>query len=491
VRTRVVLLLVATTIAVLAGAGPAFAHPLGNFSVNRHNGLVVSPTALRVDHVNDLAEVPTAQAVSRVDMDGDARFGSSELASWAAQRCRDASRDIAVRVGGRMKTLAVLRSSASSTPGQAGLPTLRLECTLEARFDRLTAPTPVEFRDHAAGDQIGWREVTARGDRATLIESGVPEQSRSARLTAYPQDLLDSPPDVGAARLLVRPGGPALAVEAPSPVGKSPAVLDHLTARVGELVDGDLALVTLVAAVLLAMVVGAAHAMAPGHGKTMVAFYLTSQDTARLRSAAVVAVTVTATHTASVLLLGLLVTAGTAFAPERAYPLLTLVSGALVVGVGVTLVRQAADRKAAAHRHIPALAHSHASGPGPDGHPHGHAHAHPHPVFTAPRRGGLVAMGLAGGLLPSPSALVVLLATVAVGKPWLGVLLVLAFGTGMAATLTAAAMFAVKLRDGLSRTEAVLHGRLVSLATNLPLAFAAMVVVLGVLLVERGVIAMA
>jgi hypothetical protein len=61
----------------------------------------------------------------------------------------------------------------------------------------------------------------------------------------------------------------------------------------------------------------------------------------------------------------------------------------------------------------------------------------------------------------------------------------------MAATLTAAAMFAVKLRDGLSRTEAVLHGRLVSLATNLPLAFAAMVVVLGVLLVERGVIAMA
>jgi len=481
VRAAVVALVAG--LALVGGAGMAAAHPLGNFSVNRHSGIVVSPGQVRVAHVLDLAEIPTVQARAQVDGDGDGRFDPNELASWAAARCAVAARDMAVTVDGRGVALAARQSTARDTAGQAGLPTLRVECELVARFDRAGDEVALHFADLAADDQVGWREVTAQGDGTTLLDSDVPATSRSARLTSYPQDLLSSPLDVRGAQLLVRPGGPRLAEGTVASTDATPRLADRLTERVGSLVGGELTLLTIVAALLIAVVVGAVHAVAPGHGKTMVAFYLASRQEGRVRSALIVGATVTATHTVGVLALGLLVTAGTAFAPERAYPWLTLVSGLLVVAVGVTLARQAFPRRAASRELVAAHGHSHTHGHD-HAHPHGHDHAHPH----APGRAGLVAMGLAGGLLPSPSALVVLLATVAVGKPWLGVVLVLAFGAGMAGTLTAAALLVSRVRDSVT-TSGVLGGRLGGLARALPLVLAGTVVVLGLVLLLRGLAA--
>jgi nickel/cobalt exporter len=99
-------------------------------------------------------------------------------------------------------------------------------------------------------------------------------------------------------------------------------------------------------------------------------------------------------------------------------------------------------------------------------------------------------MGLAGGLLPSPSALVVLLATVAVGKPWLGVLLVLAFGAGMAATLAVTALLVSRVSDRVVHAHAVLGGRFAWLARVLPLVLAGTVVALGVVLLGRALLAL-
>jgi ABC-type nickel/cobalt efflux system permease component RcnA len=99
-------------------------------------------------------------------------------------------------------------------------------------------------------------------------------------------------------------------------------------------------------------------------------------------------------------------------------------------------------------------------------------------------------MGLAGGLLPSPSALVVLLATVAVGKPWLGLLLVTAFGIGMAATLSATALLATRIHDYVLRAESLSGGRVATMTRALPLLLAGTVVGLGLMLLSRALAAL-
>src|SRR5262245_61181532 len=197
---------------VLVGlpAAAAAAHPLGNFSVNRYHGLIVAPGELRVDTVQDLAEIPTAQAAPRIDADHDGTASATELAGWARQACRRAAGELLISVDGR-PVLAVSQAAAAQLrPGQASLPTLRLECRIVAALAGLRAGSRIEFRDRAP-DQPGWREVTARGDRMTLLSSDVPQASRSDRLVRYPRDMLTAPLDQRSATLRVRPGGPPLA----------------------------------------------------------------------------------------------------------------------------------------------------------------------------------------------------------------------------------------------------------------------------------------
>ncbi|GDY72915.1 hypothetical protein SAV31267_024000 [Streptomyces avermitilis] len=162
---------------VLVPSGPASAHPLGNFTVNRYDGLVAAPGQLRVDHVEDLAEIPATQAKPEIKKLG--------MTDWARQRCETAAHDSKVTVGGRQVALSAGTSHARVRPGQAGLNTLRVEC-------RLTAPLPkgdsVTLGFHSAGATSGpgWREITARGDRMTLTASDVPKKSVSQELTSYP-----------------------------------------------------------------------------------------------------------------------------------------------------------------------------------------------------------------------------------------------------------------------------------------------------------------
>lgn len=170
---------------VLVPTGAASAHPLGNFTVNRYDGLVAAPGQLRVDHVEDLAEIPATQAKPDIKKLG--------MTDWARQRCETAATGSKVTVDGRAVPLSVGTSHAQLRPGQAGLNTLRVEC-------RLTAPLPkkgtVSLGFHSAGADRGpgWREITARGDRMTLTTSDVPKKSVSQELTSYPKALLSSPP---------------------------------------------------------------------------------------------------------------------------------------------------------------------------------------------------------------------------------------------------------------------------------------------------------
>ncbi|MGW4569435.1 nickel transporter, partial [Streptomyces sp. NPDC004561] len=97
-RPRLLLAALAGCALALLPAAVASAHPLGNFTVNRYDGLVAAPGQLRVDHVEDLAEIPATQAKPDIE-----RLG---MAGWARQRCARAADGSRLTVDGRPVTLA-------------------------------------------------------------------------------------------------------------------------------------------------------------------------------------------------------------------------------------------------------------------------------------------------------------------------------------------------------------------------------------------------
>jgi nickel/cobalt transporter (NicO) family protein len=239
------------------------------------------------------------------------------------------------------------------------------------------------------------------------------------------------------------------------------------------------------------VLLGAAHALAPGHGKTVMAAYLVGLR-GSLRQAATIGATVTVTHTAGVLLLGLVLSASRAVASERVYPWLGLASGLLLAAVGLTLAARALTGHRHPHPHGPAHPHPHGHGSGGDGHGHGGEGQGQGQGLVGwggrpLGRRGLVALGLAGGLVPSPSAVVVLLGGIALGHAWFGILLVLAYGIGMAGTLTGVGLLLAHVRGRVDRRLAGPAGSLLARAGRLlPVATASAIVVVGLALAAQG-----
>jgi nickel/cobalt transporter (NicO) family protein len=538
-----------------AGAGRAAAHPLGNFTISSYSGLRVGPAQLAVDYVLDMAEIPAFQARQAIDTDHDGKVSPAETSAWRDRECPRLSGGLRATVDGQALPLTVTGSTLTFPKGAGGLTTLRLECALTAPLPPTGATSrTLTYTDTNQPDRIGWREITAVGDRTTLTSTDVPTTSTSARLTTYPDDQLTSPLDQRTATLQFRsdnralgegapgqgapsqgppgegaPGNPTSGCEAPrrgsladgetgcsrlstapgTPAGGAGAELpgggagaelpgggagtdprgvagggvDRVTAAFTALVGGrSLSPGFAVVALVLAVGLGATHALAPGHGKTVMAAYLVGlRGTAR--QAVTIGATVTLTHTAGVLVLGLVLTTSRALASERLYPWLGLASGLLLAAVGVGLLLRARG----GHRHP----HSH--GHGDDhAHPHDPDHEHPHhPHDTGPARllgrRGLVALGLAGGLVPSPSAVVVLLGGIALGQVWFGVALVLAYGVGMAATLTGIGLLLARLRDRIDRRLRLPAGSLLARAGRLlPAATASVIVVVGLAVAASG-----
>jgi nickel/cobalt exporter len=498
--TRVAVLAVLAAALAVAGAAPAAAHPLGNFTVNSYNGLRVGPDRLLVDYVLDMAEIPTFQAREAIDGDRDGKVSGAEAAGWRDRECPRLAGGLRATVDGRPLPLAVTGATVGFPPGAGGLQTLRLECALAASLPAGRGHHDLAYRDGNQAGRVGWREITATGDGATLEQADVPARSASRRLTAYPEDQLRSPLDQRTATVRFRPGGPRAGDAGERAAGRAAARrgVDRATAAFTALVAARrLSPGFGLLALALAVVLGAAHALAPGHGKTVMAAYLVGLR-GSLRQAATIGATVTVTHTAGVLLLGLLLSASRAVASERLYPWLGLASGLLLAGVGLTL----AARALRGHRHPHPHAHPHPAGPGSGGDdaagaghdpagPGGHAHDHgDHPGGWGGRPlgwRGLVALGLAGGLVPSPSAVVVLLGGIALGHAWFGVALVLAYGTGMAATLTGVGLLLAHLRGRLDRRVPGPAAPLLARAGRLlPVATASVIVAVGLALAAQG-----
>ncbi|WP_262703695.1 MULTISPECIES: nickel transporter [Streptomyces] len=498
---------------VVLPAGSAEAHPLGNFTVNRYDGLVVTPGTLRVDHVEDLAEIPAAQAKPEIDRDGDDALSGRELGAWAARRCAGAAEGARLTVDGREVPVRAGRAQARQRPGQAGLPTLRVECRLTAALGDGERAT-VAYRPRDIGTGPGWREVTAQGDRMTLTDADVPKTSASHRLVRYPAGQLSSPPDQRSAALKVEAGGPALVSAAESDrdeaVGSSvlPRGVDRWTQALTSMVARhDITFGFALTAFATAVLLGAMHALAPGHGKTMMAAAAAAGGRSALRDVLALGASVTVTHTLGVFALGLLVTAGSAAAPS-VISWLGIASGVLVAVAGAGLLRKALRRRRQLHAnshhhshdhgHAHTHAHGHAHTHGHD-HAHGHTHTHDHgdghthTHEVRPTLRGTLLLGFAGGMVPSPSAVIVLVGAAALGQAWFGFVLVVAYGIGLALTLTLAGFTAVRL--GVRATERLAArkgsgGRIDRLLGAVrrasPVGTAAVVLALGCGLVLRG-----
>jgi nickel/cobalt exporter len=424
-------------LAALLAPAAASAHPLGNFTINRFSRIEVSGHQLYVVYVLDMAEIPTFQA------------GHIDAQAYARRIARGAD----LTVDGKRATLVPVTTALAHPLGAAGLHTTRLEVLL--RGPCVGGSTAVAYHDTNYADRIGWKEIVV----------GRTAHSTSDELRAYPKSLLQSPLDITTVAATVKPTGdppPTLtsgrALEAPDRVADS---------GFAKLVSRDhLGFWVILASLAAALFWGAAHALSPGHGKSIVTAYLVGQRGTPWH-AALLGLIVTATHTVGVFTLGFITLALSQFiVPDHLYPWLNLASGLLVVSIGVSVFT-------ARWRH--ARAHSH-------GHEHHHHHHHHDGEDGAPSFRSLFAVGVSGGLLPCPSALVVLLAAISLHRVAFGLILIVAFSLGLALSITGVGLVAVLAKRVFARAK--FDGRALR---ALPALSAAVILVAGVLMTVHAI----
>jgi nickel/cobalt exporter len=407
------LLLALAALLVLAPA--AAAHPLGNFSINHLAVVSTGGGEVRVHYVLDQAEIPTFQ-----------ERGLSEAAVLARKRDEVRHR-LSAFADGRPLALTASPGRLAHRPGQGGLPTTRVELDLVGH----AAPrSSVRVADATFPGRVGWKAVLAAGQR-----------DPTRRLTTYPKAVLSSPSDVRAATFHVRAGALVVPQRAAVHTSGDRSGDGGFTKLFDDAAAGRGVLLLLL---LAAFGWGALHALSPGHGKAMVAAYLVgTRGTAR--DAVALGATVTVTHTIGVFALGFVTLGLSAYVlPEDLYPWLNLVSALLVLGVGAAVLRK--------RRH----------------------HHHHHDHLTSK---GIVAMGASAGLIPCPSALVVLLGAIAQHQVGLGLVLITAFSLGLAATLTGLGILVVRA------ARVPLPPRA---AAVLPALSAALIVLVGIVMTAKA-----
>jgi ABC-type nickel/cobalt efflux system permease component RcnA len=356
---------------------------------------------------------------------------------------------------------------------------LRLAAVFEGRLPTgSTGALDGTFADGNEPQRIGWREivVVARGG-ARLHAATAPTTDSSDELRHYPADLTRAPLDLREATFRFTPGTTAV----PAAPLRAAAAPTRSGGGFTSLVDRDnLTPFVLAGMLLLAALFGAVHALAPGHGKTVMAAYLVGTS-GRPRDAVLLGTIVSGMHTASVLVLGVvLFRISRDGSVDRVFPWLELASGVLVAGLGGWMLRHRMGTLARAghhdhdhdhHHHH----HEHHHGPG------GHTHALPGEVAPLSRR-GLVVLATAGGLFPSPSALLVLVSAFTLGRPALGLALVGAFSLGLALTLTTVGLLLVLGKDAVTRRPSFRRA-----LPALPVLGAAAITVVGSILAWRGI----
>lgn len=485
-------LVASTTVLWLSLALPtiAFAHPLGNFTINQYVGLNISREIIHMDYVVDMAEIPAFQEIAAFDSNGNGQPDSSEYAGYPADKCASLLPALNLVLNNRPLTFTLTSSSVEFPAGVGGLLTVRLTCAFQTSVELTQGNSSLSFSNDAFPDRIGWNEIVVHANGVSL-HGDFATTSPSYRLTNYPTDLLTSPLDQRETEIGITAVVSAAQNETVIPSVQNASVLkDRNDAFTSLILMDEITFPALLLALAISFIWGAMHALTPGHGKTIVGAYLVgSRGTPK--HALYLGLTTTVTHTLGVFIFGLITLfAAQYILPETLFPWMTLLSGLFVVGIGLNLfierfrasgvgswlarlksnhVKSAQTYSPLQHTHATAMHashkyvltlpqerhHSHYF----DDHPHRdeiHAHTHDHHHHDHQHHHGhghsehshlppepetvtwrsLLGLGISGGLLPCPSALVVLLGAIALNRIGLGLVLVLAFSLGLAGALT-------------------------------------------------------
>ena len=532
-------------VATLALPSLALAHPMGNFSINHYSRLAPGLRAIEVEYIIDMAEIPVFQVMQQTGI--VPKTGDPSLAPYLAREGEQLKARLTLTANGHPLTLITESRQVIFPPGAGGLPTMKMGFAYRAALPRPVgaAPFSILYRDDNFTGHAGWKEIIAvAGAGATIVTSSVPAIDRSRGLTNYPTDMLHSPPQTLETSLTFRAATPG-DLDQPQSVLASGAPSVDLSLQANrqstpknaftQLITSNRAdMAFFIMAALIAAVLGGFHAFEPGHGKTIVAAYLVgSRGTAR--HAVLLGSVVTASHTISVYALGIVTLyASQWIVPERLYPWLGFGSGLFIALLGATLFFRRillSDSHLDGHEHSHgadstkiALAHRHTWWGGHSTHPHdhdrahgrgdphdhhhphdhadghdhhhGHEHAHPEPASAPahahPETGtpeavslkSLLALGITGGMVPCPAALVVLLGALAIHRIAFGLFLIVAFSAGLAIVLVSFGFAMVYARQFIGRFNA--HGPLTE--RWLPLASSAAIMMIGLTITVQSLV---
>lgn len=504
---------------LLALAGPVVAHQITGTRVATVARLTVDDRGIGGTYEVQYGELAALDERRRMDADGDGAIAAGELQAYVAGRAAALAAGLQLEVDGAPMAMAVERSGVA--PDERAVVPGQMTLLLQLRAPDLgfaSRQRQLRLRDgnqlprcvHAtiawqAGDLVELRAPRASGEGAlTWVEVQAPGGEAESAVALVPR---------AAAWRTAGGDSAAIAEQAPGAgwEGQLKAALraERLSGRI------------VAVALLLAVFLGAAHALEPGHGKTLVAAYLVGER-GTVGNAVFLGLVVTFTHTVSVILLGLVVLFASQYVlPEQIFPWLSTASGLLIAGLGVWLYTRHLSQ-AAGHR-VPDRAHEHAHEGEHDhehDHPHDHddpehahgdahghgahdperarapAHEHDHPHGRDHAHGGhahhhvpqgrvtlgsLLALGITGGIVPCPGALVILLLAVGLGRIAFGLVLLAAFSVGLAAVLVVIGLLVVKARPLVEGFGG--EGRWLR---RLPVLSAAMITVVGLAMAVRG-----
>ena len=471
--------------ASLAGRS-ADAHPMGNFSINHYARFEAQSGTLSLRYILDFAEIPTVPERTQMHADENGHVSDANRDAYLQQKSREILANLAITVNSKPTLPSLQSSRLEFQPGSGGLPILRviLDTTIPLSSSIPTSGWQIHYQDNNYATRTGWKEILAlAGAGMRLTASSVPTTDVSRELTSYPIDPGAVPLHLTEATFTVQTGSGALTGQGGSLPSAPPASSsskrtpqDAFTQAIAapNLTGGFVAL-----ALGVSFLFGAFHALSPGHGKTMVAAYLVgTRGTAK--HAVFLGLVVTLTHTIGVFLLGFVTfVAAQYIVPEKLYPVLSGLSGLgiLIIGLGMLWTR------------ISALHHAQGDTLYADGDereaffqteeeavtPASDQQEAPLSLRT------LLVLGITGGILPCPSALVVMLAAIGLHRIVFGMIMIATFSLGLATVLTLIGILVVRARGWLERMPLT-----TTLTTRLPIVSAAIVTLLGLILFVRA-----
>ncbi|MBI1822110.1 MAG: sulfite exporter TauE/SafE family protein [Nitrospirae bacterium] len=447
------LILFLSLIGVLAHLELSEAHPMGNFSINHYSGIQARDKGIEIRYILDFAEIPTFQERQKMDTDQNGTITLSEQEAYLMIKRVELTRGLTLKISGNEKKLTPLSQEIKFPPGSGGLPTLRISIVYQAESSVPRNETAeVFYQDNNYAGRTGWKEVSAAGDKEiTLVGSSVPISGNELR--SYPEKEIKSPPQTLDAHFYYKTGPLTQSASFGKNGGANARPMKTPTDKFTELINGTSPKGAMIwVSLLIAFGLGTFHALSPGHGKTIVAGYLIGSR-AKARHVFALGLIVTLSHTAGVFILGFLTLYLSKYIlPERLYPWLGLFSGLMILVIGASLF----IKRIRSLNRQQTLTDSHHREHEDGGH-HAHSHHHGHSHLSHPDGSigstTLLGLGISGGIIPCPSALVVLLGAIAFHQIVFGLFLILAFSMGLASTLIGIGILMVYLKGMIGRFE--------------------------------------